>query len=59
MEEKEKIKKKYNYSKYYNMGYTYDMVKEHAWFKKNFKLLKHEIESEPLRNLELIEDFVW
>lgn len=30
MEEKEKIQKKYNYSKYYNMGYTYDMVKEHA-----------------------------
>jgi len=55
MEEKEKIEKKYKYSKYYNMGYTFDMVKEHAIFKKNFKQLKREIEANPENNFEKIE----
>lgn len=58
MEEKEKITKKYNYSQYYNMGYTYEMVKEHSRFKKNFKLLKKEIEMNPENNFEKIEKFI-
>ena len=29
MEEKEKLKAKYSNSKYYNMGYTYEMAKRH------------------------------
>ena len=32
MIEKEKLKSKYNNSQHYNMGYTYEVVKQHSHF---------------------------